>query len=65
MATSSTCTALLVESDMRQRLIFFLLIFGKSDYFSGGFIPGIMPPKKSPTEIIEDKGEFDGKLKDM
>uniref|UniRef100_A0A3Q7I2J3 Membrane protein of ER body-like protein n=1 Tax=Solanum lycopersicum TaxID=4081 RepID=A0A3Q7I2J3_SOLLC len=57
MATSSTCTALLVESDMRQRLIFFLLIFGKSDYFSGGFIPGIMPPKKSPTEIIEDKGD--------
>ncbi|XP_015086780.1 membrane protein of ER body 2-like [Solanum pennellii] len=23
----------------------------------GGFIPGIMPPKKSPTEIIEDKGD--------
>ncbi|KAK6780326.1 hypothetical protein RDI58_022510 [Solanum bulbocastanum] len=25
--------------------------------YEGGFIPGIMPSKKSPTEIIEDKGD--------
>lgn len=62
---SSTCSAVLVESDMRRRLfpIFYFLSTNlwETGNFAGGFIPGAMPSKKSPTEIIENKGESAGR----